>query len=376
MDEQRFCAAGTIRDRQRGYIRSTMRVNPIHRVSCLADLSPANFAMVMATGIVSLAASMQGWLALATVLFWLNVVAWLLICLLSAARLARYPRRVAADLVDHLRGPSFFTLVAGTTVLGSQIAILRSEVRAALAFGVLGAILWVLLTYTIFTALTIKKEKPTLDQGINGAWLLAVVATQSLAVLAALLAARVGQPWKLYLNFFALSMWLWGGMLYIWMMSLIFYRYTFFRLAPDDLTPPYWINMGAMAISTLAGSLLIVNAPEAPFLQSLLPFLKGFTIFYWATGTWWIPMLVVLAAWRYLYERFPLQYSPLYWGAVFPLGMYSAASHQMALALQLDFLDFVAPAFFWIALAAWLATGFGLVRQLARLARGLPRTTR
>ena len=54
--------------------------------------------------------------------------------------------------------------------------------------------------------------------------------------------------------------------------------------------------MGAMAISTLAGSLLIVNAPDAPFLRSLLPFIKGFTVFYWATGTWWIPMLAVLGA--------------------------------------------------------------------------------
>ena len=61
-------------------------------------------------------------------------------------------------------------------------------------------------------------------------------------------------------------MWLWGGMLYIWIISLIFYRYTFFRFSPTDLAPPYWINMGAMAISTLAGSLLIANAPDAPFL--------------------------------------------------------------------------------------------------------------
>jgi voltage-gated anion channel len=49
-------------------------------------------------------------------------------------------------------------------------------------------------------------------------------------------------------------MWLWGGMLYIWMISLIFYRDTFFRFSADDLTPPYWINMGAVAISALAGA--------------------------------------------------------------------------------------------------------------------------
>ena len=34
------------------------------------------------------------------------------------------------------------------------------------------------------------------------------------------------------------------------------------------------------------------------FLETLLPFLKGFTIFFWATGTWWIPMLLILVVWR------------------------------------------------------------------------------
>src|SRR3546814_5827418 len=61
---------------------------------------------------------------------------------------------------------------------------------------------------------------------------------------------------------------------------------------------PYWINMGAMAISTLAGARLIANAPDAPWLDGLLPFLKGFTVFYWATASWWIPMLLALGFWR------------------------------------------------------------------------------
>src|SRR5690606_34988991 len=166
------------------------------------------------------------------------------------------------------------------------------------------------------------------------------------------------------------SMWLWGGMLYIWLMVLIFYRYTFFRLAPEDLTPPYWINMGAMAISTLAGSMLILNSPDAPFLRAILPFLKGFTILYWATATWWIPMLLVLGVWRYVYMRFPLRYDPLYWGAVFPLGMYSAATQETSEALKLAFLAVPAQFFLYVALIAWGAAFVGLLRRLARLLFG------
>src|SRR5204863_7260569 len=108
----------------------------------------------------------------------------------------------------------------------------------------------------------------------------AVVATESVSTLASLLApkfAAVTQP----LLFVSLSFWLAGGMLYIWLISLIFYRYTFFKFAPADLMPPYWINMGAMAITTLGGTLLISNEKSSPFLAKLVPFLLGFTMFFW-----------------------------------------------------------------------------------------------
>ena len=268
------------------------------------------------------------------------------------------------DFVDHLRGPGFFTIIAACCVLGSQCILIAGSLRWAMALWAAALVLWIALTYAIFAVFTVKESKPSLDEGINGGWLLAVVATQSLAVLATLLATHIPQPFKLEMNFFALSMWLWGGMLYIWMMSLIFYRYTFFRFSPADLSPPYWINMGAMAISTLAGSLLILNAPDAPFLLSLLPFIKGFTVFYWATGTWWIPMLLILAVWRYGITRFPLRYDPLYWGAVFPLGMYSAGTERMMDAMSFEFLGFLPPLFLVIALAAWILAFTGYLLSL------------
>jgi tellurite resistance protein TehA-like permease len=334
----------------------------------LRDLSPANFGMVMATGIVSLAAHFLAMPRIAHALFIVNLVAFAALWALNAWRAVRYPRALGGDLVDHLRGPGFFTWVAAAGVLGSQFAVLQADYRAASALWALALLLWLVFTYAIFAAFTVKEDKPPLERGINGAWLLAVVAPQSIAVLSALIAMHESAPFRQQLNFLALAMWLWGGMLYMWMMSLIFYRYTFFRLAPGDLTPPYWINMGAMAISTLAGSLLIVNSAQAPLLQSLLPFLRGFTIFYWATGTWWIPMLLVLGAWRYVHKRHPLRYDVLYWGAVFPLGMYAAATHEMALALDLDFLRPVAWAFFHVALAAWVLAAAGLAWSLATAA--------
>jgi tellurite resistance protein TehA-like permease len=329
------------------------------------SLSPAYFAMVMATGIVSLAAHLLAMPRIAGALFGLNVVAYVLLWALTVLRIAWFPRELGRDLVDHGRGPGFFTTVAASGVLGSQFVLLTDDYGVAKLLWVVALALWVGLTYTVFTAFTVKEEKPPLEKGISGGWLLAVVATQSIAVLSAHLAPHAAAAVRIELNFLALSMWLFGGMLYIWMIALIFYRYTFFPFSPSDLSPPYWISMGAMAISTLAGSLLIVNAPQAPFLGSLLPFLKGFTVFYWATGTWWIPMLLVLGVWRHGVKRFPLRYDPLYWGAVFPLGMYAACTFEMAQALHLEFLSTLPNYVFYVALAAWAAAFAGLVRSLA-----------
>jgi tellurite resistance protein TehA-like permease len=271
---------------------------------------------------------------------------------------------VIADLSDHGRAVGFLTIVAATCVMGSQLVVVGGAPGVAFWFWVSGVVLYVLLVYSVFTALTVKTEKPPLADGINGGWLVSVVAAQSVAVLGALLAPSVAEPDRLLL--FSLAMWLGGGMLYFWIISLIFYRYTFFTMAPSDLAPPYWINMGAAAISTLAGSMLVGANARSPVIASILPFVRGFTLMWWATATWWIPMLVVLSIWRHVIRRFPLRYDPLYWGAVFPLGMYTVATVRLSRAVDAQYLVRIAHFTVIAALAAWTLAFAGMVTHLAR----------
>jgi tellurite resistance protein TehA-like permease len=325
----------------------------------IATLAPAYFAMVMATGIVSIALQLQGWAGSARALFWLNAVLYAGLWAATIVRAARYRDRMLADLLDHGRSVGFFTTVAATCVLGSQCVVIAAAPRAAFALWAAGVGLWLAITYTVITVLTVKAAKPPLERGLNGGWLLMVVAPQSVSVLAAQLAAGSER-----MLLFALVMWHGAGMLYIWIVSLIFYRYTFFALAPSDLAPPYWINMGAVAISTLAGATLVRAGAQSPLVGELLPFIKGLSLLFWATATWWIPMLVALGIWRHVIRRFPLRYDPLYWGAVFPLGMYAVSTFRLSEAIGTPLLLTIPAIFTWVAVMAWTLTFGGFVRYL------------
>jgi tellurite resistance protein TehA-like permease len=331
----------------------------------LASMHPASFAMVMATGIVSIACQLLGLPAVASALFAINSVLYITLWILTITRAVRYRARLLADVSHHGRAVGFFTIVAATSVIGSEALLVAGEWQIAVVLWIAGITLWAVVTYTVFTALTIGANKPSIAEGINGGWLLPVVAAQSVAVLGAQLASGFGSHSSMVLVF-CLDMWLGGGMLYIWIISLIFYRYTFFAMSPSDLAPPYWINMGAVAISTLAGTLLVSAAPLSPLVSELLPFIKGLTLLFWATATWWIPMLVILGAWRHVYRRFPLRYDPLYWGAVFPLGMYTVCTLRVANMIGEPALLVVPRVFLWVALAAWTLTFAGLVGSLVK----------
>lgn len=328
----------------------------------LKTLHPAYFALVMATGIVAMALHLRHFVVLANVLLGLNMLFLVALIVVTVARIVRYPRVFAADLRSHNRGVGFFTAVAATGVLGNQLLMQHDATYLAAGFWLVTVLLWAVITYGIFAALTVKWHKPSIDSGLNGGWLVSVVATQSVSILTvSMLSAGVAPQHEELLVFVALVFWFGAGALYSWLITLIFYRYMFRRLQPADLTSPYWINMGALAISTLAGTTVWSAAELSPVVTDLVPFIKGVTIAYWAIGSWWVPMLLVLGFWRYLIRQAPVSYNPLHWGGVFPLGMYSVCTYRLAELLPAPFLMPLSTVFMYAAVVAWSAVFVGMI---------------
>ena len=338
----------------------------------VARFSPSYFAAVMATGVVSTASNAWGLQPIAWALLgfngllyacFLGLTIWRFFCARSALR---------ADLSHDKTGVGSLTIVAGTSVLGTQVVVLTGWHDLPEGLWALAFLLYLVLLYWFFAVAISEDPKPPMQEALNGAWLLVIVCSQSLGVLGTarggLLLHHPIQP------FFCLCMFLVGLFFYFPIISMILYRWMFLPVPPESLTPPYWINMGAVAITTLAGSNLVLLASEWPGIGDLRVFIKGMTLLAWAVATWWLPLLCVVGFWRHVVQKVRLSYDPSYWSMVFPLGMYSLATFTLAKAINFPWINWLSQLFLVFALLAWLIVFVGFGRRIFALIRGQAQT--
>ena len=339
--------------------------------SWIATLEPGYFAAVMATGIVGISARLLGHPLIAEALLWVTVVLFVVLLTAYVVRATRFRSRFAASLRNPSSAIAYFTVVAGTNVLATALVPHRLWI-VALVLGSGAAVLWVLLTYGLLCSIVLAGNHPVL-RDINGLWLIWVVGTQSVSVLATALAPQL--PWPDVghaLGTAGLLVWSVGVVLYMVLVVIIVLRLLLIETTPVELGPAYWILMGATAISVraAAGILALGTAGPDPLLTEMRSFIVGFSVVLWSFGSWFIPMLVLFGIWRYVVRRYPWSYEPKLWSAVFPLGMYAVASVTLGREIDFGFLPALAAWWVWIGIGGWCAVA---VLMIVALIGGLRR---
>ena len=336
----------------------------------LAVLDPGYFALVMATGIVSIGSRLLGHTVLAEALLVATIVGFVILLLANVVRAVRFPRRFSASLRAPSSAVAYFTVVAGTNVLAT--ALLAHQLwLASLILGIAAFLIWLALTYGLFCSIVLAGNRPMLRE-ITGVWLVWVVGTQSVAVLATALAAQL--PWAVGQDMLgATSVLFWGVgiVLYLILVVIIFLRLFLIETTPAEMGPAYWILMGATAISVraAAGILMLSGTAPSSLLTEMHSFVAGASVVLWSFGSWFIPMLVLFGLWRYFVRGYPWTYEPKLWSVVFPLGMYAVASVTLGRAIDFEFMRELAAVWVWFGVAAWGAVAVLMLMAIARSLR-------
>ncbi|MGW3463574.1 SLAC1 family transporter, partial [Streptomyces olivaceoviridis] len=191
----------------------------------------------------------------------LTTLAVLLHALLLTAFLIKATCRRQA-LKTELRDPSrvfgHYTQVAASGVLAVSLAADRPQRMAAYALTITAALTWTALAVPTLTALRGDAPRTVLRQA-DGTWFLATVGLQS--IVTALTSVAPTSPALLAS---ASVLWAAGLLAYALTLSAVIWRLRHHPPGPDQLTPAYWITMGAAAISTLAGARLAVCERRLP----------------------------------------------------------------------------------------------------------------
>lgn len=324
-------------------------------------LTPGYFALVMATGIISAGMHLEGFELVSDVLLGVCATAFVVLLGLTLWRFVAYRSAVVEDFTDPRRGFGFFTFVAGTNVLGVRLGLEGAHAATA-ALLLLAGTAWVALGYIVpWTAVLGRQERPVLATA-NGTWFIWVVASQSVAVAAATI-EPVYDSLRRELAVLAVFSWSVGVFLYAAAGVFVALRLMLYEFGPAELTPPYWVSMGALAITVLAGA-RIVEMDDAPMVAVTRDLIAGLAVVFWAFATWLIPVLVAAGWWRHIRRKVPLRYEPTLWSIVFPLGMYAVAGIYLGRADHLPIVEAVGAAELWVAFAAWLTVFAAMAHNL------------
>ncbi len=335
----------------------------------LRDLYPGYFAMTMATGIISVALELKAYPLLSNSLFVATIISWFILTYLYTWRLIKFPKTVVENLTNPKTTFIFFTFVAATDICG-VLLYQREYAGLAIACWVIAFIYWSALMYFGFASLCFAHKDREVNV-VHGGWLILIVGTQSLVLLGTNIAGDLGE-YAMYMMVEIHMLWALGMIFYAIFVTLFCYRIFFMNMEAVDYSPLMWVVMGAAAISANAGSRLLLTDPLIPLLMDIRPVVQLLSIMLWTWATWWIPLLVIIGLWKHVYCKVKIKYEPMQWSIIFPLGMYTVATNNLALSAEFTPLIYLSDGMLWIAGISWLLLVVLLIHSLlARKSKNL-----
>ena len=341
---------------------------------------PSWFAVTMGTGVVSTLLhtaphQFRGQKQIATAFYALNILLFVIFCVMSMLRYTMYPW-VLNRMIRH---PTI-CMFCGTMPMGLATIIDATVLIAAPATGpwlaTLVLVLWWLDVFlSVLSCFGIPfvmfhVHELTLDK-MTAVWLLPIVPPVVAASSGALVASVLSPSYALVVV--AVSYMLWGvglGLSFI-VLALYFHRLAVHNLPNSEVIVSAFLPLGPLGkgaagllqLAVVGGHVLpAIDFADKQLVSTIVQVVSiGVGLMLWGLGLWWLMHGVFSLCARFFFGG--LEFSLAFWGLIFPLGVYTAATIELGIMLPSMFLSWLAEVFIIILVVLWFAVSAGTVKN-------------
>ncbi|GJQ10934.1 hypothetical protein GpartN1_g2725.t1 [Galdieria partita] len=306
---------------------------------------------------------------LAWAYWWLNVGLFTIFSILFLARWAFYFKDALPMFSHPVQSMFLGAIPMGLSTIVNGVALFCVPVWGA-GFVTLAEVLWcinvvlALASCLLVPIYMVSTHEHSLKK-MTAVWVLPVVPAEVAAATGGVILPTIANiAFARYIAF--LSAILWGISVPIAMSIVVifFLRLVLHKLPPNDLIISCFLPLGPIGTAALAATGLSISAPRifASFgdtlsdvaYESLASATTAIGIMvacvFWGYGIWWL-VLAVFAVVKALVDRLPFNLG--WWGLIFPLGVFSAATVDLYKLTQLLFFKISAAIFICVLFILW-----------------------
>ncbi|HHT9110033.1 MAG TPA: tellurite resistance/C4-dicarboxylate transporter family protein, partial [Candidatus Brocadiaceae bacterium] len=332
------------------------------------------FTAIMATALVASISHIYGFEAVVPYFFIASLAIFLTVVVFKAIRSVLFYSNTLNDMLDPEKNIYYFTVVGTVNFMGVYLSKFFHLYTTASIFWYVAISLWLGISLSTFSILFLYKKSTdrNIENIFHGGWFFITIGTQSTALLGITVAEHAVHS-VIFIQLFSFTLWSIGACLYIILMAFIILRMVFYKFEKHVALSPYWMNVAAAALTALTGATLYqhVSVTGGPFMD-FLPFLKGFSLFFWSFGLWWMPYLVILAIRKQAYSEEGLPFTVGYWEIVFTLGLYAVSTFSLFSLFKGHYLITFSACFSIACVVFWCFTSLFTVFHLVRSSVWIP----
>lgn len=323
------------------------------KANIIKNFIPSWFAQIMGTGILALIAfsysSKFGFLKpISIFLHYFNVTIFFILLIPWILRWLLYYKNAVADLKNPVIGNFYPTISAGMLVISMDFLVISNNFLIGVYFWFIGVLVTIIFAFMIpyitFTHSGIEIHH------INPGWFIPPVALIVIPIPGGIIIPHFSGILKdmiIFINYFSFGS---GFFLFLALSAISLYRFILHHPLPDVLAPTIWINLGPIG----AGTTAIINLTKTCCILGDKNPLFFFAAMFWGLGIFWVIMSIIMTLHYIRKLKFP--YTMAWWALTFPLGAYTAATHNIAIIFNNKFIDYIGITLFILLIFFWLIT--------------------